>query len=146
MIYSSWDIECDRLKLLILGHFSPYNSLPKIPKNQNFEKMKKSWWRYHFTHLYQKPQSYEVYSSWDMEHDRQNFWSFWAIFYPFPPLTNQKIKIFKTWIKKKKCLEISIILHLCTTNHDHKMHGSWDMECDRHIFLQFWATFCPFTH
>ena len=31
------------------------------PKNQNFEKMKKKCWGYHhFTHLYQKPQSYEV--------------------------------------------------------------------------------------
>ena len=28
------------------------------PKNQNFEKMKKNC--HHFTHLYQKPQSYEV--------------------------------------------------------------------------------------
>ena len=106
--------------------------------------MKKSWWRYHFTHLYQKPQSYEVYSSWDMEHDRQNFWSFWAIFYPFPPLTNQKIKIFKKWIKKKKCLEISIILHLCTTNHDHKMHGSWDMECDKTYFFTILGHLLPF--
>ena len=32
------------------------------PENQNFEKMeKKNCWRYHaFTHVYQKPQSYDV--------------------------------------------------------------------------------------
>ena len=31
------------------------------PKNKNFEKMKTNCWRYHyFTHVYQKPQSYEV--------------------------------------------------------------------------------------
>ena len=40
MIYSSWDIEHDGLKLVILGHFLPFYS-PKHPKKQNFEKMKK---------------------------------------------------------------------------------------------------------
>ena len=34
MIYSSWDIEQSRLKLIILGHF-----VPKNQKNQNFEKI-----------------------------------------------------------------------------------------------------------
>ena len=42
MIYSSWDIECDRQKLVIMGHFLPfYTPPPKKPKKQNFEKMKK---------------------------------------------------------------------------------------------------------
>ena len=39
-----------------------------------------------------------------MVHDRCNYFSFQAIFYPFTPLTAQKIKIFKKW---KKYLEIS---------------------------------------
>ena len=39
MIYGSWDIECDRLKLVTLGHFLPFYP-PKNQKNQNFEKMK----------------------------------------------------------------------------------------------------------
>ena len=38
-----------------------------------------------------------------------------------------------------------IILHMCTKNHNHTMHASWDMEYDRHNFLSFWAIFCPFT-
>ena len=37
-----------------------------------------------------------------------------------------------------------IILHLPTTNDDHMMYSSWDMECDRHNFLSFWAIFGPF--
>ena len=41
MIYSSWDTEYGRLKLRIVGHFLPFYSAPKTPKNQNFEKMKK---------------------------------------------------------------------------------------------------------
>ena len=40
MIYNFWDIDYDRLKLVILGHFSPFY-FPKNPKNQNFENMKK---------------------------------------------------------------------------------------------------------
>ena len=39
MIYSCWDKEHDRLKLVILSHFLSIYS-PKNPKNQNFEKMK----------------------------------------------------------------------------------------------------------
>ena len=39
MIYSSWDIEQNILKLVILGHFLPFYPR-KNPKNQNFEKWK----------------------------------------------------------------------------------------------------------
>ena len=46
-----------------------------------------------------------IYYSWDMACDRCNcYFSFWAIFCPFTPLTAQKIKILKKW---KKHLEIS---------------------------------------
>ena len=48
MIYSSCDIECDRLKLVIMSHFLAFLRSPPP-------------WRYHhFSHLYQKPQSHEV--------------------------------------------------------------------------------------
>ena len=61
MIYSSWDIEQNRLKLIILGHFLPFYP-PNNQENQNFEKMKESTWRYyHFTHVYHKWQSYDVW-------------------------------------------------------------------------------------
>ena len=57
MIYRHLDIERERLKLVILGHFLPSYPL-KTPQNQNFEEMKKQCWKYcHFTHVYQKPQS-----------------------------------------------------------------------------------------
>ena len=37
MIYIFRDIECERLKLVILGHFLPFNPpLRKNRKNQNF--------------------------------------------------------------------------------------------------------------
>ena len=53
LIYSSWDIECDELKLIILGHFLPFQS----PKNPNKSKPWKyeNYWRYHhITHVCQK--------------------------------------------------------------------------------------------
>ena len=40
MIYSFWDIECDRMKLVIMAHFLPFYPLPKTQKNHNFKKMK----------------------------------------------------------------------------------------------------------
>ena len=137
MIYSSCDIECHRVKLVIMRHFLPFYPPLKTKKNQNFEKMKKNCWRYHhFTQVYQKPQSYEV------QFLRQNFLSFWVNFCHFTPLTTEKIKIKK---KMKKESWDAIILHMCTKNHNHVMYASWDMEYDRHNFLSFCAIFCPFT-
>ena len=40
MICSSWAIEREGLKSVVLGHFLRFYS-PKNPKNQNFEKNKK---------------------------------------------------------------------------------------------------------
>ena len=48
---------------------------------------------------------YRPYCSWDMVHDGCNcYFSFWAIFCPFAPVTSKKMKISKNW---KKNLEIS---------------------------------------
>ena len=81
MIYSSWDIEQNILKLVILGHFFPFNPLKteksKILKNE------KTCWRYHHLHLYTKNHNHMMYGSWDTEWGRHNFLSFWAIFCPF---------------------------------------------------------------
>ena len=38
-----------------------------------------------------------------------------------------------------------IILHLCSSNDNHMIYGSWDMERNRLNFLSFWTIFCPFT-
>ena len=47
-----------------------------------------------------------------MVHDRHNYFSFWAIFCSFTPLTAQKNKNFTKMKKKKKPGDI-IILHKC---------------------------------
>ena len=72
--------------------FGTYWWTLKNPKNQTFEKMNKNCWRYHFTHVHQKPQSHEV--QFLRNEMRLNFLSFWASFWPFNPLplTTQKTK------------------------------------------------------
>ena len=77
MIYSSPDIECVRLKLVIMGHFLPFYPTINL-KNQNFEKMKKSIWRYHHLDLYTKNHDQMMYASRDKECN--NFLSPWATF------------------------------------------------------------------
>ena len=79
---------------VILGHFLPFYA-------RNSQKNEKSTYRYyHFKEVYQKSWPFAI-----LAHDRCNcYFSCWAIFCPFTPLTAQKVKIFK---KMKKPLEIS---------------------------------------
>ena len=88
---------------VILDHFLPFYP-PNNPKNQNFEKLKKTPGDIIILHMCTINDNHMMYGSWDMEHDGQNFLSFWTVFCPFTPLTTWKIKILKNW---KKYLEIS---------------------------------------
>ena len=77
-----------------------------------------------------------------MERDRCNYYfSFWAIFWPFTPLTAQINQYFE---KMKKIPADIIILHKCTKYYDQMMYGSWDMARDRYNYFSFWAIFFPF--
>ena len=53
------------------------------------------------------------------------------------------MNFWKKW-KKKKILGDIITLHLGTTNYDHIMYGSWDMEHDRQNFFSCFDHFLPF--
>ena len=57
-------------------------------------KKKKNCWRYHFTHRYQKPQSFEIQF---LRFGVRQSLSFCAISCPFTPLSTRKIKILKKW-------------------------------------------------
>ena len=87
---------------VILDHFLPFYS-PNNPKNQNFEKIKKTPGDITILHKCTKNQDHMPYCSWDMACDRCNYFSFWTIFCPFTPLTARKMKIKK---KRKKLREI----------------------------------------
>ena len=160
VIYSSWDLKQNILKLVILGHFFPfyprkkpqnkkfwkmkkllqilsfYTCAPKIimiwcmvlkiwratdiifchsgpffallapygPKKLKFWKNERSTWRYyHFTNVYHKWQSYDV---WFLRYRVQRtklfviLDHFLTVFCSFTPLTTRKIKILKKWKKK----------------------------------------------
>ena len=56
------------------------------------------------------------------------FFSFWAIFCPFTPITAQKMKISK---KMEKPSGDTIILHNSPKNHDHMLYCSLYMVHDR---------------
>ena len=84
---------------------------------------------HHFTHMYQKLQSYEVqFLRYGV---RQNFFlSFWAIFCPFTlqPPTNPENQNFE---KTKQASGDVILLNLCNKKYDHMMYTYSDMQCDR---------------
>ena len=139
-MYVSWNTEHDRQEFFHFGQFAllPCNN----PKNQNFEKKKKTPRDIIILHMCTINDSHMMYGSWDMECNRQNFLSFWTIFCPFTPLTAQKIKILKKW---KKHLEISSfytsvpkIMIIC-----YIVPEIW---CVTDVIIfHFWAIFCPFT-
>ena len=118
----------------IFCHFGPILPFqpPDNQEHQNFE-IKKTPGDIIILHICTINGNHMVYDSWDIEHNRQNFLSFWLIFCPFTTLWTQKIKIFKKLkkkTKKKKPGDI-IILHMCSAkNYDQMMYGSWDMVHD----------------
>ena len=131
----------------------------KAEKSEFWNNEKKSWKyeRYHhFTHGYQKPQSYELqfvrygvrqifgdivllpmcninqnhlmYGSWDIKCKGRSLCHF-AIFSPLTLLTTQKNQLFQKII----CLLI-ISLILFTANDNHTMYNSWNIKGDRQNF------------
>ena len=93
--FSFWAIFCP---------FTPPPPFPNCLINQNFEKMKKEPEDIIILHICTKNYDQMMYSFWHMVRDGCNYFSFWAIFCHFIPLTAQKIKIKK---KAKKQQEIS---------------------------------------
>ena len=91
--------------------------------------------------VYQKSRSYDVCFLRNGVWQRY-FFVILCLFLPFYPITNLKNQNFEKMKHKPRDI---IILHLCTTNDNHMMNGSWDMECDRHYFFSCWTIFCPFT-
>ena len=64
-------------------------------------------------------------------------------FLAFDPLNNLRKQNFG---KMKITRGDIIILNMCATNDDHRMYGSWNMDCNRQIFLSFWAILALLPH
>ena len=115
MMYGSWDMEYDRKKFS--SFWTVFCSFTNNPENQNFWKNERNGDI--ILHMSHKWQSYDV---WFLKYGaRRKLLSFWALLCPFTPPTIWKKT--KFW-KMEKTPEYIIIVHLCTTNDDHMMHGS----------------------
>ena len=94
-------VECERLKLVIMDHYCPFT--PPPIKNLKIEK--NCWTYHHFTHVYQKPELYEV--QFLRYGGTYNLLPFWVIFLPFYSPNNPKNQNFE---KMKKSPRDNIIL------------------------------------
>ena len=144
MMYSSWDIKHDRQNFFC--HFGLFFALlppPNNLENENFEKMKKSPGGIIILNKSAINENHMMYDSWDMEHDRQNrfsFWTFFALYTLLLPLKTQRI----SFEKMKKATGDIIIVHKCTTNDKRMIYGSWDMKCPRQNFFVILGHFLTF--
>ena len=132
-------IECDRLKLVIMGHFSPfYHPLSSKPNKSEIwrnEEKKKIAGDIIILHMCTKNTIiWGTVREIQSETDRI-FCHLWSSFTPYNP-QNQNFE------KMKKVIAYVIILHMCTINHDHICFLRYKARQD---FLSFWAIFCPLT-
>ena len=149
-MYDSWDMENNRQNFLspwtILCPFTPRPSLLTTQKVNTFWEIEKKQtkkktpgdivilqkWTIHDNHM--------MYGFWDMEWNWQIFCRFRS-FFVLLPIKNLQNQNFEKMNKKPGAI---IILQMCTTNDNHMMYGSWDMECNGQNLLSFWNVFCSF--
>ena len=114
--------------------YGSWCTVPNDPKNQNFEEKNEKMLHGDiillYIHVYHKWRSYDI---WFLKYKVQQTQIFIILGnnFPFSPLTTWKIKI----LTLKKTPGDIIILHICTTNDNHMMYGSWDMEGNRQFFV-----------
>ena len=114
---------------------------PNNPKNQNFERMKKTP-RDIILHMCTINNNHMMYGSWDMERDRQKFCHFGPLFALLSPKQPKKSKF---WINEKTTWRY---YHFAYVYHKWQSYDVWLLRygvCDRQNFLLFWTVFCPFT-
>ena len=142
MVAEIWSAT-DKILFVILDCFLLFYTTPppsNNPNNQNFVKMKKAPGGIIILHRCSKNENNMINGSWDTEHDRQNFLSFWTTFCLFTQSINPKNGIFE---KMRKSLEDIITLYTCTRNKNRTMYDSWDMECDGQNFFIILDYFLP---
>ena len=86
-----------------------------------------------YTYMFTLNEDDMIHGSWNIRCNRQNFSTSWAIFCSFSLLTTWKIKISTMKITPGDIA----ILHICTSNDNHMIYGSWHMEHNRHNLLSF---------
>ena len=136
IIYSSWDIECDRLKLVIMGYFLSFYPHPhSAPLKPLQLRILKKWNKYlemwSFCTCVPKITIIMMYAAWDMECDWHNFLLFWLFFYLFTPLTTTKIKIWKKCKQAWRNYPFTHVYHKWGSYH----YFSCDIRCNGQLFV-----------
>ena len=164
MIYSSWDIECDGLKLVIMGHFLPFYTLwseadwifyhfgpfspfyPPPPLTTQKIKILKKWKKASRDTIIQYtwcvPKIMIIWCMlpeiWSVTH---NFLSFWAILFPFVSLKTLKIEIWKNIKKTWRYYPFTHVYHKWRSyDVSFLKYKAWER-----VFLSFWTIFCTLT-
>ena len=120
---------------VISDYFLPFYPINN-PENQNFEKMKKTPGGIIILNMSTINENHIMYDSWDMEHDRQNFFAFWTIFCPFTPpssppspLTTQKPRESKFWKNEKNTWRYH---HFTQVYHKWQSYDIWFLRYEVH--------------
>ena len=111
---------------------------PYGPRKSKFWKNEKNTWRYyHFTNVYHKWQSYDV---WFLRYGVQQteFFVILDRFLPFYPPMDPENQNFQ-----KNGKNTWRYYHFTNINDSHMIYGSSDMEWNGQNFLTFWTIFCP---
>ena len=105
-----------------LGHFSPFYPTNN-PESQHFGKMRKSPGDIPILDKYTKNYDCMTSCSWDMVHDRCNFYFYFrASFWPLTLGTAQRSEFFKNDKNAKRYHHFLQVCHKSC----HMMYGSWD--------------------
>ena len=131
MMYGSCNTRHGKQNFLSFWAIFLHLTLLATQKINIFKKMKKKLWRdYHFTLVYHKWWSYDV---WFLRHETQNTIFFVIFNYFFLPPNNPENQNFEK-MERKKARDITIF-HMSTMNDNHMMYGSWNMKRDRQNFF-----------
>ena len=100
MIHGSWNIRWNRQKLLSFSAiFCPFS--PLTTRKIKILKLKKTPADIIILQISTVNDNHMIYGSWDLDHDRHNFLSFWTVFCPFTPYESRQSKLWKddknTW-------------------------------------------------
>ena len=118
--YDVWFLRYKVQRIEFFVIFLPFDP-PNKPKKQNFEKIKKGSGDIIILHLCTTHDNHMMYGSWDIEHDRQNFFVILGYFLPLYLPNNPENQNFE---KMKKTPEDIIILHMSTINQNHVIYDS----------------------
>ena len=128
----------------VFCHFGPFFALLLLtPKFKTWKNLKNAWRYCLFTHVHNKWR----YDAWFLRYKMRQikFFVILGHFLPFDPRNNPRNQNFEKKNEKKLARDI-IILHFCTTNDDHMIYGSWDIECNRQNVCHFGLCFALLPH